>query len=104
MTDKEKVDRATAMIKEQMGQLTEIVSIQNSLKEKSVILGEENRRLRERVEDLEWSEKRYREAKVEIEERWNKECEDNPSEYQGGRLDGLDVAIGILEEALEGFE
>src|SRR5699024_179472 len=82
-------------------------------------LEQQNKRLSERVEELErqiygsiqdyeglyYS---YQKAmsmmmrREEIEFLWNNEYKRNTNEYEGGRLDGFDIAMNIIDEALEG--
>lgn len=45
--------------------------------------------------------KRYREARNKIEERYDKEYEIQANEYMGGIADGLMVAMGIIDKELE---
>ena len=56
---------------------------------------------KERLEELEQQNKRYREAREEIEFLWDREYKRNANEYEGGRLDGLDIAMNIIDETLE---
>ncbi len=48
--------------------------------------------------------KRYREARGEIEFLYDRTCKKYPNPYESGRLDGLDIAMSIIDEALEGEE
>lgn len=55
-----------------------------------------------RIGKLEKQNKRYREARRRIEERYDKEYDIQANEYMGGIADGLMVAMGIIDKALEG--
>lgn len=54
--------------------------------------------------ELEQQNKSYREARKEIEFLWNREYKRNANEYEVGRLDGLDIAMNIIDEVLEASE
>lgn len=56
------------------------------------------------INKLEKQNKRYREAREEIEFLWDRTYKRNANEYAGGRLDGLDIAMNIIDEALEESE
>lgn len=87
----------STIIKKHLG--GKVVISKERVQELESILEQDHRQ--EVLEGLYEENKRYREAVLEIAKRWDEEHEDNPSEYQGGRLDGLDVALGIIEDALE---
>lgn len=56
----------------------------------------------EEWEKLQQENQRYREARKKIEERYDKEYDIQANEYMGGIADGLMVAMGIIDKALEG--
>lgn len=73
--------------------LIEQVELSNDVKE--------DLRLSEGREDKLWEQnKQYREARKRIEERYDEEYDIQSNEYMGGIVDGLMIAIGIIDGAL----